>query len=143
MDYRKMFNPIPQLYVPSGWCIEKNHIFKLDKNVFLKIKDKNEIFLVKEYFISECVFYAKSELSTTTTKFLGIVDIGCKLISEENFSLVYDINFWLHHKKKKSTLIYEEEHKANNPNDALKLASLLMQKLSHGELKIEGYNLKS
>lgn len=142
MDYRKMFKPISRLYVPSGWCIEKNHVFNLNADGFLKIKDEKTLFLAREYFISECVFYAKSELHISTTEsFLGVIDIGCKLIDEGDFLLRYDVSFWLYHKKKKDNIIFDSKYEAKNPNDALDLVSILMKNLSHGELKIEGYNL--
>ena len=67
MNYREIFKPVARLYVPDGWCVDKNHIFSLNKDGFLKIKNENDLFLAKEFFLSECVFYAKSEQSISTT----------------------------------------------------------------------------
>ena len=133
MDYREIFNPIAGLYVPDGWCIDKNHIFFLDKEGFCKIKKESDLFLAKEFFLSECVFYAKSEQPiSTTSSLVGVVDAGCELLDMEGFLLEYKINFWLYKKRKKNTdLIREDKYTSNEPKKALAIISSVMERFSH------------
>ena len=141
MDYRTIFEPLSDLYVPSGWCIEKNHVFNINKEGFLSIKDKNKLFLAEDYFISSSIFYAKQD----TTYFTAVVDIGCKLENDDinTFILNYDINFWLYrNKKRKNLLIHSLTDYTNEGTKALKIASEMMKNFSHEKLNVEGYNLQ-
>ena len=136
MEYRNLFKPVSGLYVPSGWCIEKNHIFHLNKEGFEQIKNENYLFFTKEFYFDECSFYARSyPLEILNITYSGVVDIGCKLTDMNNFTLLYDINFWIYQKnKKKSKLTYEESCTSDNPIKALSLASEFMKEFSHQEI---------
>lgn len=138
MDYRTIFEPLENLYVPSGWCIEKNHVFDINKQGFLSLDNKDKIFLAEDYFISSSIFYAKK----STTYFTAVVDIGCKFENENEFILNYDVNFWLYRNgKRKNKLIYSLIEYTDKGSKALEIVSKMMKNFSHEELEVEGYNL--
>jgi len=91
-DYRDLFDPLYELYVPDGWLVGKNHLFSINKEAFDTVFDEKQLFLAKEYFISETIFYAKSQQYINTDQLLSsVVYAGCKLLDYELFSLEYDI----------------------------------------------------
>ena len=142
MDSRTIFEPLENLYVPSGWCIEKNHVFDINKQGFLSLDYEDEIFLAEDFFISSCIFYAKK----STRYFSAVVDIGCQFENENEFILNYDINFWLHRNGKRNRNdgpIYSLIDYANTGSKALAIASKMMKNFSHQELEVEGYNIYS
>ena len=139
-DNRILFKTLENLYVPSGWCIDKNHVFDINKQGFLSLKNENERFWAEDFFISSSIFYAKQE----TTSFTAVVDIGCKLDNGDMdaFSLKYDVNFWLYaNRKRKNMLILSLEEYCTKGEKALKIASEMMKNFSHGNLEVEGYDL--
>jgi len=138
MDYRTIFEPLENLYVPSGWCIEKNHVFDINKQGFLSLDYEDEIFLAEDFFISSCIFYAKK----STTYFTAVVGIGCKFENKNEFILNYDINFWLYRNGTRlNKLIYSLIDSANTGSEALAIVSKMMKNFSHEELEVKGYNL--
>ena len=140
MDSRTIFEPLENLYVPSGWCISKNHVFDINKQGFLSLEDDDK-FWAEDFFISSCIFYAKQE----TTCFTAVVDIGCKLKNEDidAFVLNYDVNFWLYKNSKRGELlIHSLLEYTDKGSKALKIASEMMKNFSHGELNVDGYNLE-
>ena len=139
MDYRTIFEPLENLYVPSGWCIAKNHVFDINKQGFLSLDNKDEIFLAEDYFISSSIFYAQK----STTYFTAVVDIGCKFENENEFILNYDVNFWLYrNRKRRNKLIHSLSDSSNKASKALAIVSKMMKNFSHEELEVEGYNLQ-
>jgi len=138
MDSRTIFEPLENLYVPSGWCIHKNHVFDINKQGFLSLSNKDEILLAEDFFISSCIFYAER----SRTYFTAVVDIGCKFENKNEFILNYDINFWLYRRiGKKCKLIYSLTDYANKGSEALAIASKMMKNYSRQKLEVEGYNI--
>jgi len=136
IDYRTLFEPIKEWYVPSGWHIRKNHLFEIQEKKFLKIEDENEQWLAKDFFVNECIFLSGQEYPLSTTEILScVVDIGCKLVNEENFELKYDINLSVSLKKKKKTFeILSLQEITDTPKSAASIASNFMKSFSHEDL---------
>jgi hypothetical protein len=136
IDYRTLFEPIREFYVPSGWHIRKNHLFNINEKGFLKIENKNDQWLAKDFFINECIFLSGQEYPLSTTEVIsGVVDIECKLINEKKFELKYNINLSVSLKKKNKAIeILSLEETTDNPNRAASIASNFMKSFSHEEL---------
>ncbi|WP_299490947.1 hypothetical protein [uncultured Shewanella sp.] len=128
MDFRKLFQPVREFYVPSGWQVDKNNVFYLDKDSFENIQCENQRFLAKEFFINYTVFYSKHELLKDNNMVVCVVDAGCRVTDWDNFILEYDINLnvWLKGKKKRTKLI-EKTCLAHSPGEAARKLSDFME----------------
>ncbi len=136
MDYRTLFNPVNQLYVPSGWMIHKNHLFNINKDAFDLINDKSERWMAKEYFITECVFLSQVKIVMPTNEILtGVVDSDCRIMDDVTFTLRYKIYMNISKKrKKKETEILSLSEVASTPFEAADIISNYMKSLSHDKI---------
>lgn len=125
--------------VLSGWEIDKNHVFEIDKKEFLLLNNEDEVFRIEDYYIdSSCIFYAKG----FRKEFKLVIDIGCHIIDENNLKLEYDINIWLYIDfKRKSKNIFQKVFITNSPHEAMDITFQWMKKFSYGKMKVEGYDL--
>jgi len=121
------FKPI-KLYFPSGWYILKNHLFEIEKEKLLAIKNEDEKWHVKDFFIGPTIFMGRHEHPlNTTTVLVAVLDVGCRVLNEQSFELEYDVNLSISLKKKKSSKL-------------LKLNSLCYSAVEAGNL-LSGYTL--
>lgn len=133
MNPLRMFQPVRGLYVPSGWLVVKNHLFYIDLVSITELKDEQDRFNVTETFVDDCIFLARFERQTTSSRILSAtVDVGSHLTDGTVF---YDVNLWVHQiSRKKQRLIYECTKRAEDPDAAALLASEFMQGISHEDL---------
>ena len=136
MDIREIFKPLRALYVPSGWQVSKNHLFDINKEGFISIKDENQQFLVREFFVNDTIFYAKHEHPLSTSQLIvGTLYMGCKILDFEKFILEYDItlHITLANKKKKKEITCIEKT-AKTAQEAAEKLSNMMELFSHEKI---------
>lgn len=137
MNYLNLFKPV-NCYVASGWSVSKNHLFELESNYFLARTEQEGFWDLKEFFIDQSIFLSKLERPlnvNSSSLFVAVADVGCRIVDESIFSLKYDVNLWLAIKKnKKSKSILSLSINIDDAVKAGEVLSKFIELVSHQEI---------